>query len=120
MDAAYAVSSLARVHLETGDPVLAEEHARKALELLGDSDDLLDEIGNVQLVLGRALLDQGRLEEADGALAAAHKSFEQLGSAGHRSAGLLARGQLAEHRGDHPEAARLYKNAAELLQDVRF
>jgi tetratricopeptide (TPR) repeat protein len=120
IDAAYAVSSLARVHLETGKPALAEERARKALELLGDNHDFLDEIGNAQLVLGRALLDLGRLDEADRALVAAQKSYEQLGSAGHRSAGLLARGQLAERRGDHAAAARLYKHAAELLQDVRF
>jgi tetratricopeptide (TPR) repeat protein len=120
IDAAYAVSSLARVHLETGEAALAEEQARKALELLQENQDFLDEIGNAQLVLGRALLEQDRLDEADQALTAAQQSFEKLGSAGHRSAGLLARGQLAEHRGDHAEAARLYKNAAELLQDVRF
>jgi tetratricopeptide (TPR) repeat protein len=120
MDAAYAVSSLARVHLDTGDPELAEEQARKALELLAGRDDVLDEIGNAHLVLGRALLEQGRLDEAGISLAKADQSFEQLGSAGHRSAGLLARGQLAERRGDHEVAARLYKSAAELLQDVRF
>jgi len=120
VDAAYAVSSLARVHLETGDPVRAEEQARKALELLGDRDDLLDEIGNSHLVLGRSLLEQGRLEEANSALGAALDNFERLGSAGHKSAGLLARGDLAERRGDHAEAARLYRDAAELLQDVRF
>jgi tetratricopeptide (TPR) repeat protein len=117
-DAAYAISSLARVHLDTGDPELAEEQARKALELL--EPDFLDEIGNAHLVLGKALLEQGRLDEADAELREAHDTFEQLGSAGHRSASLLARGQLAEHRRDHTEAARLYKIAAELLQDVRF
>jgi tetratricopeptide (TPR) repeat protein len=119
-DAAYAIGSLARVHLDTGDPELAEAQARKALGLLEAREDLLDEVGNANLVLGKALLEQGRLDEADQALREAHKTFELLGSAGHRSAGLLARGQLAEHRGEHSEAARLYRNAAELLQDVRF
>ncbi len=120
LDAAYAISSLARVHLETGDALLAEEHARKALELLGESEDALDEIGNAHLVLGRALLEQGRFVEAEASLMSAYRSFELLGSAGHKSASLLARGNLAERCGDHAEAARLYKNAAELLQDVRF
>src|SRR5919108_706830 len=63
-DAAYAVSSLAQVHLRTGEMELAEEQARHALELLGDREDVLDEIGNAQLVLGRSLLEQGRLDEA--------------------------------------------------------
>jgi tetratricopeptide (TPR) repeat protein len=120
VDAAYAVSSLAQVHLKTGQPVLGEEQARKALELLDDRTDYLDEIGNAQLVLGSSLLEQGRLDEADEWLRTAASSFEQIGSPGHRSAALVARGDLAARREEHAEAARLYRNAAELLQDVRF
>jgi tetratricopeptide (TPR) repeat protein len=120
VDAAYAVSSLARVHVETGEPKRAEEQARKALEMLDGRTDYLDEIGNCQLVLGRALLDQGTLDEAEMWLRAAEDSFEQIGSPGHRSAALVARGDLAERRGLFAEAARSYKSAAELLQDVRF
>jgi tetratricopeptide (TPR) repeat protein/DNA-binding XRE family transcriptional regulator len=120
VDAAYAVSSLARVHVETGEPKRAEEQARKALEMLDGRTDYLDEIGNCQLVLGRALLDQGALDEAEVWLRAAEDSFEQIGSPGHRSAALVARGDLAERRGLYAEAARSYKSAAELLQDVRF
>ena len=120
VDAAYAVSSLARVHVETGDSTRAEEQARKALEMLDGRTDYLDEIGNCQLVLGRALLDKGALDEAEEWLRAAEASFEQVGSPGHRSAALVARGDLAERRGLYAEAAKSYKSAAELLQDVRF
>ena len=67
-DAATAVSSLAQVHLRTGDHLRAEEQALHALEIIGDRDDMIDEIGNARLVLGRALLEQDRLDEAETAL----------------------------------------------------
>jgi tetratricopeptide (TPR) repeat protein len=120
VDAAYAIGSLAKVHLETGKPEQAGEQARKALELLDGREDYLDEIGNGQLVLGRSLLERGRLTESDEWLRAAEQSFEQIGSPGHRSAALVARGDLAAREGKDGEAARLYRKAAELLQDVRF
>ena len=120
IDAGYAVNSLARVHLETGKPELGEEQARKALELLDGREDHLAEIGNAQLVLGRSLMEQERLAEADEWLRASEASFEQIGSPGHRSAALVARGDLALTNEEHAKAARLYKVAAELLQDVRF
>jgi tetratricopeptide (TPR) repeat protein len=119
-DAARAVSSLAQVHLRTGDVEQAEEQARHALRLLEGREDYVDEIGNVQLVLGRALLEQGRLDEADEIFTAAEASLEQLSSAAHRAAAWIARGDLAARRGDNQLAARLYKAAAEALQDVRF
>jgi tetratricopeptide (TPR) repeat protein/DNA-binding XRE family transcriptional regulator len=119
-DAAQAVSSLAQVHLRTGNPVLAEEQVRHALALLGDREDFLDEIGGSNLVLGRALLEQDRLDEADEAFTAAERCFEQLGSASYRAASWVARGDLAARRGDDRTAARLYRNAAETLQDIRF
>ena len=63
-DAARAVSSLAQVQLRTGQLESAEEQARQALKLLGDRVDVIDEIGSAHLVLGRSLLEQGRLDEA--------------------------------------------------------
>jgi tetratricopeptide (TPR) repeat protein len=119
-DAGRAVSSLAQVHLRTGDVEQAEEQARQALELLDGRVDYVDETGNAQLVLGRALLEQDRLDEAEAAFAAAESSFGELGSASHRAAGWMARGDLAARRGDHERAAELYRTAAEALQDVRF
>ena len=64
-DAGRAVSSLAQVHLRTGDVDQAEEQARQALELLEGRVDYVDEVGSAQLVLGRALLEQERLDEAE-------------------------------------------------------
>jgi tetratricopeptide (TPR) repeat protein len=119
-DAAQAVSSLAQVHLGAGDWTLAEEQARHALELLEGRPDFLDEIGNAQIVLGRALLEQDRLDEAEQAFAEAELSLAQLSSASHRAVAWTAQGDLASRRGDDKAAAALYRRAAEALQDVRF
>ena len=119
-DAARAVSSLAQIHLRTGNVDQAEEQARHAIRLLNNSEDYIDEIGSAQLVLGRSLLEQDRLDEAEAAFATAEASFGQLGSASHRAAAWVARGDLAARRGDDTLAAHLYRTAAEALQDVRF
>ena len=119
-DAGRAVSSLAQVHLRTGDVGQAEEQARHALELLEGRVDYVDEVGSAQLVLGRSLLEQERLDEAEAAFAAAEACFGELGSGSHRAAAWVARGDLAARRGDHQRAAELYRTAAEALQDVRF
>ena len=119
-DAATAVSSLAQVHLRTGDVTRAEEQARHALEIIGERDDMLDEIGNARLVLGRALLEQGRLDEAETAFGEAENAFAQLSSASHRAAAWIAQGDLATKRSDERRAAILYRRAAEALQDFRF
>ena len=120
LDAGYAISSLAQVHLRTGEIELAEKQARQALELLGDTDEVLAEVVNAQLVLGRSLLEQDRLDEADDTFALAETSFSQLSSASHRAAAWVAKGDLAARRGDDRAAARLYRDAAEALQDFRF
>ena len=121
-DAAQAVSSLAQIHLRTGNVDQAEEQARHALRLLeaAGNEDYVDEIGSAQLVLGRALLEQDRVDEAEVAFGAAEACFDQLGSAGHRASAWVARGDLAARRGDDRLAAHLFRTAAEALQDVRF
>jgi tetratricopeptide (TPR) repeat protein len=119
-EAANVVSSLAHVHLMTGQVQTAEEEARHALELLEGREDFLVDIAPTQLVLGRALMEQGRLEEANETLCAAEASAEQLESISHRAAAWMAQGDLARRSGDDPTAARLYRKAAEALQDVRF
>ena len=119
-EAATAVSSLAQVHLRTGDYETAASQARHALELLGGREDRIDEIGNARLVLGRALLEQGQHEEADTAFTEAEDAFAQLSSASHRAAAWVAQGELAQRRGDDRRAATLYRRAAEALQDFRF
>jgi tetratricopeptide (TPR) repeat protein len=119
-DAAQAISSLAQVHLRTGDVGLAEQQARHALGLLAGRIDFLDEIGNTQLVLGRSLLEQGRLDEAEAEFAGAEQSFAQLSSASHRAAAWAAQADLAVRRGHQDRAVRLYQRAVEALQDFHF
>jgi tetratricopeptide (TPR) repeat protein len=120
VDAGQAMCSLAEVHLGTGQYAEAEAGARKSLELLGDRVDYLYEIGTAQLALGRALLEQDRLIEAEEMLLAADRSFEQTSSVSHRAAAWVAQGDLAAKRGAEREAARQYRRAAEALQDFRF
>jgi tetratricopeptide (TPR) repeat protein len=117
---AQAVASLAQVHLRSGELELAEQQARHALELLDGRTDYLDEIGNTQLVLGRALLEQGRLDEADQTFAQAEQSLAQLSSVSHRAAAWTAQGDLALARGDDRRAGALFRQAAEALQDSTF
>jgi len=119
-DAAGAVSSLAQVHLRTGDVKRAEEQALHALELIGDREDMLNEIGNARLVLGRSLLEQDRLDEAESVFADADDAFAKLSSASHRAAAWIAQGDLAAKRGDERRASVLFRRAAEALQDFRF
>jgi tetratricopeptide (TPR) repeat protein len=120
IDAARVISSLAQVHLRTGKIEVAEEQSRQALEMLVGRVDHLDEIGNAQLVLGRSLLEQGRFDEAEEQFAAAESSFDQLSSASHRAAAWMAQGDLAARRGDDRQAAKLFRRAAEALQDFHF
>ncbi len=120
LDAGFAVSSLAQVHLRTGELDLAEEQARQALEFLDGRDDYMDEIGNAQLVLGRALLEQGRLDEAQATFDDAESSLGQLSSASHRAAAWIAKGDLEAKRGEDRAAADHYRRAAEALQDFHF
>jgi tetratricopeptide (TPR) repeat protein len=120
IEAGRAVASIAQVHLGTGKPEVAETQARKALELFGDRDDMTEECGNAQLVLGRALLDQGRLDAAGTALDQAESLLGQLSSASHVAAAWVAKGDLAQAHGDDATAAKLYRRAAEALQDYRF
>lgn len=120
VETGYAVSSLAQVYLRTGQPELAEPQARKALELLGDREDVAEEIGNVQLVLGRALLEQGRQDEAKEWFHAAEATFGKLEAPSLLAAALVARGDLDSALGEFESAAALYRRAAHTLQDFAF
>lgn len=120
VETGYAVSSLAQVYLRTGDATRAEEQAQIALGLLDGREDVLEEIGNVQLVLGRALIELERPEEAEDAFAAAEASFSTRESMSLLAAAWMARGELASARNDSVSAAALYRKAAEALQDFYF
>ncbi len=119
-DAAQAVSSLAQVHLRCGAPQLAEEQARHALSILAERPDYVDERGNVHLVLGRALLEQAREDDAMKEFAAAEWLFESLGSASHVAAAWMAQGDLCSRKGDLDASTALFRRAAEALQDFHF
>ena len=119
-DAAQAFEGLAQVHLRRSEYDEAEELARKALALLDGREDFLDEVCPSQLVLGRALMERGRLDEAEECFRAADAAAEQLSSVSHRTEAWVALGDLAARRGDDREASRLYRNAAEALQEIRF
>ena len=119
-DAAQALQGLARVHLQRGEIDEAEQLARKALALLDGREDFLHEVCPSQLVLGRALMERGQYEEAGDCFRAADAAAEQLASISHRAEAWVALGDLAARRGDDRESARLYRNAAEALQEIRF
>jgi tetratricopeptide (TPR) repeat protein len=119
-DAAQALQGLARVHLNRGEYDQADELARKGLVLLEGREDYLHEVCPSQLVLGRALMERGRLDEAGDCFRAADAAAEQLASISHRAEAWVALGDLAARRGDDRESARLYRNAAEALQEIRF
>ena len=117
---ANVVGSIANVHLQSGDPVRAEEQARHSIELFGDGGERLNELGESQLVLGRALLAQERHEEADAALDGARAIFESIRSTSFLARTLVAKGDVAAVRNDVTAAADLYRQATDLLQDVTF
>ncbi len=119
VETGHAVSSLSQVYLRTGKPELAAEQARTALELLGVGDDVREEAGKVQLVLGRALMELGRTPEADTSFLAAEASFAESASPSLLAAAWMARGELALDRDDAVSAAGLYRQAAEALSDPR-
>ena len=119
-DAAQALGNLATVYLHVGDYDADDDHARRGLDLFEGREDYVQDIGQSQVVLGRALMERGRLAEAEESFRAADSAFERLGSVSYRAGAWVALGDLASRRGDDREAARLYRNAAEALQDIRF
>ena len=117
VDAGYVCSSLAEVRLESGEPELSETQARKALDLLEDRVDHLQEVGTAQLTLGRALAAQARMEEAERYISAADRTFAKARSSSHRSSAWMALGDVESTRGDDRAAAGLYRRAALALHD---
>lgn len=119
-DAAQAISSLAQVLLGDGQPDQAETAARHAVELLDGRDDYVEESGNAMLVLTRALLEQGRLQEAGATVVSAEEQFAKAAATSAVSAALVVRGDIRRRQGELEEAADLYRRAADLLHDYRF
>jgi tetratricopeptide (TPR) repeat protein len=120
VDAAFAASSLASARLHSGDPEGAVESADRAIELLGSREEYRQEEGNARLVMGRAHLECGRIDEAERAFTAAADCFTAVESISHMAGAWVAIGDVAAKRGDAARAADLYRRAAEALQDVRW
>lgn len=120
VDAAEALASLAQVELAGAEAQAAELHAIEALDLLASRPASAEQRGNTQLVLARALLEQGRHDECAHELDLAEFAFADLGSSSKRASVTLVRGDLAKARGDWASAAQLYRSAAAALQDIRF
>jgi tetratricopeptide (TPR) repeat protein len=119
-DLAQAVSSLAQVYLRTDRPAEARVRAERAAELLAGRTDFLDELVNAQLVVARALAAEGDTDGAAAWLDRADRAVDSLGSASHRAAALIARGDLVRSLGDPDTAADYFRRAAESLQDLHF
>src|SRR5690349_6433790 len=120
VDAAFAASSLASARLHSGDPEGAVESANRAIELLGSREEYRQELGNARLVMGRAHLACGRVDEAERSFTAAADCFTAVESISHMAGAWVALGDVAAERGDQARAADLYRRAAEALQDVRW
>ncbi|HVP75546.1 MAG TPA: tetratricopeptide repeat protein [Gaiellaceae bacterium] len=119
-DLAQAVSSLAQVYLRTGEPREARVRAERAASLLAGRLDFLDELGNAQLVVAKALAAEDDDEGAAAWLDQAEQSFAALGSTSHVAAVWIVRGDLARDTGELDTAADLYRSAADALQDFHF
>ena len=118
VEAGYALSSLAEIHRERGDLAEAEVVARRALALLEGRIDHVQEIGTAQLVLARAYLGQGELDEAEDMLASVDETYGLTESVSHQARSWMARGELELVRRNEAEAARLYREAATALQPI--
>jgi tetratricopeptide (TPR) repeat protein len=120
VDAAFAASSLASARLHSGDAEGAIESADRAIELLGSREEYRQEEGNARLVMGRAHLECGRIDEAERSFTAAADCFTAVESISHMTGAWVAIGDVAAQRGDVARAAALYRRAADALQDVRW
>ena len=109
-DAATAVSSLAQVHLRTGD-VEARRGAGACTRSRSSASATTCSTRSATpgSCSGARCSMQDRLDEAETALAEAEDAFAQLSSASHRAAAWIAQGDLATRRGDERRAAVLYR-----------
>jgi ATP/maltotriose-dependent transcriptional regulator MalT len=120
MDAVGARSLLARVEIETGDPVLAEELARDALGL-GEMTGLVSTPTYTygRMILGLVLGRRGDAQGADEELTQALPGMRALGEPLSIAETLLALGQARRAMGRRDEAAALLREADFLIDSLR-
>ena len=121
-DAAQAVSSLAQIHLA---PATSSRPRSRRVTRCASSRPPATRTTSTRSA-ARSSCSAARCSSRTGSTRrrtsfhAAEACFDQLGSASHRAAAWVARGDLAARRGDDRLAAHLFRTAAEALQDVRF
>jgi tetratricopeptide (TPR) repeat protein len=120
VDAAFAASSLASARMHADDLDGAIESGNRAIELLSGREEYREEEGNARMVIGRALLAQDRVDEAERSFKAAAECFQAVETVSHLAGSWVALGDIAERHGESQRAAELYRRAAEALQDVRW
>jgi tetratricopeptide (TPR) repeat protein len=120
IDAAFAASSLASARMHSGDLEGAIESGNRAIELLSGREEYREEEGNAYIVIGRAALALGRIDEAELSFTTAAECFAVVETVSHLAGAWVALGDVAEVRGESSRAAELYRRAAEALQDVRW
>jgi len=120
VDAAFAASSLASARLHSGDLDGAVESGNTALELLGGREEYREEEGNARVVIGRAHLRAGRVDDAERSFTGAVECYTVVESVSHLAGAWMGLGDVAETRGQSDRAAELFRRAAEALQDVRW
>src|ERR671922_31643 len=121
-----------RCYRRRRDLEAAREDVERALELAESLNDkraaadvyfqasiIADREGH--WVLARSYAERAKaLYEAEQEFRLGERAYDQLPSASHRASAWVAQGDLAARRGDDRAAARLYRQAADALQDVRF
>jgi tetratricopeptide (TPR) repeat protein len=115
-----ALASVAQIKRRSGQPEEALADVERAIGMLGDRADFLDEIGYAHLVRGEALMDLSRFVEAETALNEAEALFTRCGSVGHQAKVWVSLGDLSLRRGDPVGAVPHYLRAALATQDVHF
>jgi tetratricopeptide (TPR) repeat protein len=106
--------------MHSGDLEGAIESGYRAIELLSSREEYREEEGNAQIVIGRASLGLGRLDQAEVSFKAAADCFAAVETVSHLAGAWVALGDVAHSRGEAARAAELYRQAAEALQDVRW
>lgn len=104
------------LHLNLARPEQAEDAYRQALRLAEESGDRTEEIQDL-FYLGRLLLEQGRLDEAEEVFRRCLAASE--GSAEGRWSAREGLGRIAAARGDLPQALRHLETALDEIERVR-
>ncbi|MES1240902.1 MAG: CHAT domain-containing protein [Acidobacteriota bacterium] len=105
-------------HLNLDQPREAEEAYRTALRLAEESGDRSEEIQDL-FYLGRLLLEQKRLDEAERAFSRSLDGARRSGSAEGRWSALDGLGRIAAARGQDERAVELLEQAMDDIETVR-